>query len=518
MRLLAFGLIVFGLSVYAWKDWYQSLCGLIVLTAILEHPDMPKAMFEVPGLNPWNLLFFTILLAWIFQRSRQKLRWDMPKIPALLLFLGMGVILLGFLRLVSDRQGLIQDWAIAQLLSEYLFNPLKWVVLGLLLFDGCRTRGRLVLGLASILSLYFLLSLQVLRWVVPAGALAGGPLSPYTLNTLRKEVGYHRTDLSVMLAGASWALLALRPLVSSLSLRIVMVLGSLTILFAQVLTGGRGGYLAWAVVGLTLGLVRWRRYLLLAPLIMILVLTLVPSAGERALEGLRESAGTSDEVDIEELTAGRNLIWPQVIEKIWDAPFLGYGRAAMQRTGLTAWFAALEDEDANVIQHPHNAYLEMLLDSGVAGLFVTVALYGMFLAVGFSLFRDHRSPEFIAMGGIGLALTLSQLLGAFTGQSFWPREATVGMWCAIGLLLRVWVQRLHVYAVSRPRDPSGRVPLSDDRSIWQPVAPAPTRHLKWWRRNATSHAIGLEATPFRPRSFGSTYRNLPRRSPEQRIP
>ena len=48
-----------------------------------------------------------------------------------------------------------------------LVNPVKWVVVGLLLFDGCRDRRRLVLGLASILSLYFLIGLQVIRAILP---------------------------------------------------------------------------------------------------------------------------------------------------------------------------------------------------------------------------------------------------------------------------------------------------------------------------------------------------------------
>ncbi len=177
MRVLALGLVVFGLSIYAWKDWYKSLCGLIVLMGVLEHKDMPRTLFDVPGLNPWNLLFFVVLLAWLSQRRRERLRWDMPRVPGVLLLLGLGVVLLGFLRLLADPHGLGSDTTIAGLVSDYLVNPVKWVIVGLLLFDGCRDRRRLVLGLASILAVYFLISLQVIRWVVPSGALHGGDLS-----------------------------------------------------------------------------------------------------------------------------------------------------------------------------------------------------------------------------------------------------------------------------------------------------------------------------------------------------
>lgn len=492
MRVYALWLVVLVLSLYAWKDWYRSLCGLIVLMAVLEHNDMPRTIFDVPGLNPWNLVFFIVLIAWLFQRNRERLRWDIPKVSATLLLLGVGVLLFGAARLAVDRQNLIEELSITGLLSDYVFNPIKWAVVGLMLFDGCRTRRRLVLGLASIFALYFLIGLQVIRWVVPTGALGGGELSSYTVRMLQREIGYHRNDLSTMLAGASWALLATLPLLRSTRDKAGILLASFVILFAQVLTGGRGGYLAWCSVGLTLGLVRWRRYLVLAPLIVILFLSFVPSAADRALQGLtanREDG--SEDIDLDDFTAGRNLLWPQVIDKIWDAPLIGYGRAAMQRTGLSAWYAASQGDEDALINHPHNAYLEMLLDNGVVGLLVALALYGYLLAAAFLLLRDRRSPVFLAVGGIAVSLILAQLVGSFTGQSLYPREPTVGMWCAIGLLLRASVQRSSIVASARyPK----RMQSSADTNVRpQAIASAPaviqsTRQDEpCWRPRSNSH-------------------------------
>lgn len=465
MRVYVLWFVVLGLSVYAWRDWYKSLCGLIVLMAVLEHKDMPRTMFDVPGLNPWNLLFFSVLLAWLFQRRREGLRWDLPRAPAVLLSLGVGVLLFGLVRLVGDRRSLIEEMSIAEALSDYLFNPMKWVIVGLMLFDGCRDRRRLMLGLASIFSLYFLISLQVIRWVVPSGALHGGELSSYTVRTLQREIGYHRNDLSTMLAGVSWALLAMVPLVRSGKHRLGLFVATFVVLFAQILTGGRGGYLAWCTVGLTLGLIRWRRYLVLAPLIVVLFVAIVPSAADRALQGIYTDPATgSDEINAEEFTAGRNLLWPRVIETILEAPLIGYGRAAMQRTGLSAWYAASQGDDDAYVNHPHNAYLEMLLDNGVVGLFAALALYGYFVAAALSLVRDRQSPVFLAVGGLALSLILAQLVGSFTGQSLYPRESTVGMWCATGLLLRVWVQRSRAAVGLRARTGPPARPITN---VWR---------------------------------------------------
>jgi len=68
IRLTALYIFVAILLVYAWKDWFKSLCGLILLMAVIEHEDMPKSMFGTQGLNVWNVLFFGIFPAWLAVR------------------------------------------------------------------------------------------------------------------------------------------------------------------------------------------------------------------------------------------------------------------------------------------------------------------------------------------------------------------------------------------------------------------------------------------------------------------
>ena len=95
IRHLALYILVAGLSIYAWKDWFKSLCGLVLLMAIMEHEDMPRTMFGIQGLNMWNVLFGIILLAWISLRHSQGLRWDMPGGISILLLMYLGVIVIG---------------------------------------------------------------------------------------------------------------------------------------------------------------------------------------------------------------------------------------------------------------------------------------------------------------------------------------------------------------------------------------------------------------------------------------
>ena len=139
-----------------------------------------------------------------------------------------------------------------------------------------------------------------------------------------------------------------------------------------------GSWSVWCCASL-----RWRRYLLLVPVAIAAVLLLVPGASERLMQGftpethdlrsrkIESSGGSVDEYTI---TAGRNVAWPLVIAKIREEPLLGYGKMAMQRTGITMF---LYTEYGELFPHPHNAYLEMLLDNGIVGFALVMPFYAM---------------------------------------------------------------------------------------------------------------------------------------------
>jgi hypothetical protein len=57
------------------------------------------------------------------------------------------------------------------------------------------------------------------------------------------------------------------------------------------------------------------------------------------------------------------------------------------------------------------------------------------------LFLDRSDILYEAAGGAALALLLALLLASFGAQTLYPREGVVGMWAAIGVALRVSVER-----------------------------------------------------------------------------
>jgi O-antigen ligase len=453
--------LVTAISVYAWRDWYKALCGLILMMAVVQHPDVPSSVLGIPGLNPWNIALLSIVVAWLTARRQEGLTWDLPGHVVGLLCVYLAVMLVSSARMMADREVLHET--ISYLVGEHFINVFKWVVPALLLYDGCRSRERFRMATFSILAVYVLLAVQVVRWVPISYAMHGDLLEQRAHKIIGNEVGYHRVNMSMMLAGASWAIFCARVVADRRAIMLAMIPVSLFVLLGQSLTAGRTGYATWAVVGLTLCMIRWKRYLLLMPALAVAVLTFIPGVSQRMFSGFSEetvdtnsrieaeavtevSLDGGHEPDLYTITSGRNFAWPFVIEAIKKQPIVGYGKLAMRRTGLTDM---LFEEYGEAFPHPHNAYLEMLFDAGVIGFLCVVPFYGLVLFRSLSLFRDSRSPIFVAAGGVAAALTLALLVAAMGSQTFYPREGSVGMWCAIALMLRVHVERTRAEAAWR---------------------------------------------------------------------
>ena len=248
------------------------------------------------------------------------------------------------------------------------------------------------------------------------------------------------------------------------------------------MTAGRTGYVTWAAVGLVLCLARWRKYLIVAPVAVLAILLLFPGAAERLEQGFSPDtvdtntrAAALDETvaggDAYTITAGRNVAWPFVIDKIGESPVVGYGRLAMIKTGL---YLYLYQQFRELFPHPHNAYLELLLDNGLMGFFMVIPFYVLILKYAFSLFRDSRDPTYVAIGGVTCALVLALLFASVGSQTFYPREGAVGMWCAIGLMLRVYVQRAQRQVAHESSEQLAAKPW------WPAVAPAPVTEPPLW--------------------------------------
>ena len=67
------------------------------------------------------------------------------------------------------------------------------------------------------------------------------------------------------------------------------------------------------------------------------------------------------------------MAWPLIIAKIKEEPYTGHGRQAMLRSGIAVY---LYETFGEIFPHPHNAYLEQLLDNGLIGFGIIMPFYG----------------------------------------------------------------------------------------------------------------------------------------------
>ena len=457
IRITILTLLIAYLSAYAWKDWFRTACWLVLLMAIFQHPDMPKAVGGVPGLNHWNFLFINTVLSWLSNRKKQKLTWEMPRGIQFLFWCYSFFIFTSVARYFYDNSGVVELFATFGVgppsklsdINEYLFNCFKWVVPGMIIFDGCRTRKQYDFAIIALVLLYILLALQVVKAMKLGSLTMGGEaLQKKAIKIISNSVGFHRVNMSMMMSGAFWAVFCLKEFATNKQYWFMVLPSCFAIFLGMAMTGGRTGYGTWAVLGVIFCLFKWRKYILLIPILLPLILVFAPSAIDRLTQGFSpeeeaEAVETNFEdkdVNLRTVTSGRVFVWPIVWEAIKDAPFVGYGRVAMQNEGLTLQIKQEHGVGEN-FPHPHNAYLEWLLDNGFIGAMPVFLLYFILVKYAWTLFRDDSQQIYMVTGGVALSLLTAFLIASSGSQTFYPREGAVGMWVGIGLLLRVYIER-----------------------------------------------------------------------------
>lgn len=416
--------------------------------AVLENKEMPRTLLGIQGLSLFNILLANIILGWLTMRTRLGWNWDVPRELTRAYLLFGAVIVVSFVRLAMDFGHFTvestmgpSNMSFGSALSEYLINSFKWTVPGILLLDGCRTERMQKQALFVIVGLYVLLGVLIIRYMSShLGALVSGGLDHDSARILHKRVGYFRVSLSMMLAGGSWAVLALFPLVRTRIRQFLLLVVSGIVLVGQALTGGRTGYVVWGVIGGVFGVLKYRKFLWLIPAVGIGVVVFLPGVTNRLLTGLGGSPdGDEAEVSKEVFTAGRSLVWPVVIKEISQSPLIGYGRRAYDRRNLQEIVMDQSGDDA--FGHPHCAYLEFLLDNGILGLLAVVPLFMLVVRSALFLFLANDNPVHAAAGGVCVALVCSFLIASLTAQTLYPVENVAGMWASIGLALRVAIDR-----------------------------------------------------------------------------
>jgi len=434
IRLTALYLFVAGLMLLSIRRWFLALCGLLFLTVIMQHPSMPREIAGFQGLNPWNAAFLFIFIMWLVNR-----RTDPPRagtsIHAGIVFVSFVTILvLAGLVAVTDARAIKSDMgvqlSIKDVLIETIVNPLKFLIVGLMFYDGATTRGRIRQALFAAVSsgmVYAALMYKTMK------------LGVFTMDfsaarrATDKLIGLYANDMAEVLAFSMWGAVFLVFLIHRNVLRIPWLVATAAIVPAFLSLKSRAGFLAFALTGMALGALRWRKILLALPITVLLVVLFAPDVVDRVMTGVSSEGPV--EHDWDAISAGRTTyLWPAALAQIGQSPIVGHGRLAILRTGS---FDTILDALGRVPAHPHSSYLEILLDAGAVGLIVCLAcIVGIFRA-SWRLLRERNDPLMTTIGAVGVIAIVTELSAGVAGSSFYPSQSAVPYLCVWGVAVRV---------------------------------------------------------------------------------
>ncbi|HLX81847.1 MAG TPA: O-antigen ligase family protein [Burkholderiales bacterium] len=415
-------------------DFRAGVVMLILLMPLSGSQLFPHAMFGITGLNPLNLLLAGTLGSYLLQALADgSLRRFIPR--PLLWFYVVPILVAGVIgtRHLGEIPAAIfvvyqhLDFRdAAGYLRDMVAKPLLMVVYALLLGAAAAKSERPEKFLIPAVVSIWVMGAIVVAFVLQSG-ITLDELASSTSREFLSPLGLHANDLGRLFAVAYALLLFTWTEAETPGLKLALLASMGLAVGALMLTFSRGAFLGFAVANAAFILWRFNaRTLAAACLVLVAGALLLPEAVYERL-----AAGRGEGLDA--ISAGRvNEIWLPLLPEVLRHPVFGNG------IGSILWSDAMRrgaGEMISAVTHPHSAYLEAVLDMGVAGTLLLCAYFAHVWA-GFRRFAADpavsRALRGFYLGGAAGLLTM--LVTNLTDSSFVPRPEHAFLWLAIGMM------------------------------------------------------------------------------------
>ncbi|MBV8032483.1 MAG: O-antigen ligase family protein [Betaproteobacteria bacterium] len=402
----------------------------ILLLPLSESSVFPHALFGITGLNPFNLLLAASLASFLLHGRVKAAGAFVPK-PLLWLYIVPLVLagLMGSRHAEEIAPVLYDNMAIHFLdapgyLRDVVFKPMLTVLTALLIGAAVarsKKPERFLVAIGFSIAAICLLSI----WYVVRSGMSLQELADVHSREFFAGIGMHSNSLG-RLCAVGYAMLLFGWAESrDRAFRLACLAGMALVVVALTLTFSRGAFVGFFIVNALFFL--WRFNAKTAALVLLAGVAVIVAAPEQVFERISMGFETGD---LNEISAGRiDTIWLPVLPEIWKSPLIGQG------LGSTMWSDAMRHGLMLEVTHPHNAYLEALLDVGVVGLGILLAyfwhVWKQFRALGSNAFLTPEMRGFYQGSAAGL---LSFLVTGFAGSSLAPLPETAFLWMAIGMM------------------------------------------------------------------------------------
>ena len=402
---------------------------LILLLPVSATSLFPHSLMKITGLNPMNLLVGGTLAAYLV---RGRLEHPAPLVPGPVAWLYIVPImlagLLGATHVEQTYAPFFEDEIVSftnwrGYLRDEVVKPLLTVLAALLVGAAvAKARkpepfvGALVIGVCALVFVMF-------GFIVASGIGLDALASP-SARRFFTDIGVHANTLGRVFITA-YALLLFawwESKDSRTSLGLFAVLGILSL--GILLTFSRNAFLGFLVINALF--LMWKfnmKKLGLAVLGASVAAMLAPEALYR-----RITQGWDENADA--ISAGRiDGIWQPLLPETLKSPLWGSGLDSI------LWSSPMNNGAMVLVAHPHNAYLEALLDMGLIGLALLLLFYWQvwkgFRALGSNPYLTPVMRGFFQGACAGL---VAFAVACMTGGSLRPHPENALLWIAIGMM------------------------------------------------------------------------------------
>jgi hypothetical protein len=423
--------LVVGIAVLA--DFRIGAVLLIMLLPTGATHLLPHGLMGVPGLNPLNVLVLATLLS---AAMRRQLGGLLPR-PVVFLYLLpiLGAGLIGLQHVDEIVPFFFDGDAInftdaAGYFREMAVRPLLIVLIALLVGVAAAKSQKPERFITAMIVSLWLIALIEIGFILASG-IRLGLLASASSRTFFDELGLHANALGRLFAVAYGILLFVWWETKNPKLKTALFFTLGMAALAMVLSFSRGGFLGFFLVNALF--LMWKfnaRTVSLALVVAAFAAVLAPEyLWNRITFGFDDGANAVSADRIEG-------IWLPLLPELWNSPLVGNG------LGSIMWSTPMENGIMLPVGHPHNAYLEAVLDMGLLGLALLLAYYvhvwRNLRALGSNA---YLSPEMRGLFQGATAALIAFFVTGFTGSSLRPGAEFAFLWLAIGLMYGMLARR-----------------------------------------------------------------------------
>jgi O-antigen ligase len=412
-------------------DYRVGAALLILMLPISDSNLFPHALMGMTGVNPVNLLLAGTLVSYAVRAGRGA--YPGRLLQPQLIWLYMVPIAIGGV-IGSFRVDEIVPYFMEELVVNFhnvpgylrdmvmkpLFIPLFALLLGVAVARSEKAE-RYIVPIA--ISVWIIAMIEIVFVAVSGVRL--GRLASADMRGFFLAIGLHANDLGRLFAIAYALLLFTWWETKNQALKTFLFVSMGVLAFALLLTFSRGAFVGFLLVNALF--LTWKfnfKTAALAVAALAVCALLMPGyVYNRVLLGVGEG-------DMDAVSAGRiDGIWLPLLPEVLKSPLWGQG------LGSIMWSFPMQIDAMLMVGHPHNAFLETLLDMGLVGLGLLGAYYvhvwrGL-RALGSNAFLSPELRGFFQGATAGL---LCHLITGMAGSSLRPESEAIYLWMAIGMM------------------------------------------------------------------------------------